>query len=119
LRRDGADRRPPTDRPETYMKTIDLRVLVPDDVDEDLFVEQLVHVTSGPGAPYAAVQLELDGSYHEDNVELVPVGSPIVVEEARWWQGERVYPTGVEPTRRPSSSVERVQRLARELYPRS
>jgi hypothetical protein len=99
------------------MKTIDLRVLVPDDVDEELFVEQLVHVTRGPGAPYGAVQLELDGSYHEDNVELVSTGSLIVVDEAYWWQGERVYPTGAEPPRRSPSSVERVQRLARELYP--
>lgn len=39
------------------MKTVDVRVLLNDEVDPEYFVEQLVEVSRGPGAPLGAVEL--------------------------------------------------------------
>lgn len=47
------------------MKTINVRVLVHDDVDPDLFVQQLITQTRGAGAPLGAVKL-LDEGYGRD-----------------------------------------------------
>lgn len=47
------------------MKTINVRVLVNDDVDPELFVQQLVTQTRGAGAPLGAVKL-LDEGYGRD-----------------------------------------------------
>lgn len=44
------------------MKTIDVRVLVNDEVNDDAFVEQLISATWGPGAPLAATLLVEDTS---------------------------------------------------------
>lgn len=43
------------------MQTVDVRVLLADDVDPEFFVEQLVETTRGSGAPLGAVELIPDG----------------------------------------------------------
>lgn len=77
------------------MKTIDVRVLVPDDVDERYFVEQLVTVSRGPGAPYGAALLEIvvtPNPYHNDCGDDVDVNETHVYtnDEAYQWQGEQL-----------------------------
>jgi len=69
---------------------MDLRVLLPDDVDEQYFVEQLVQGTSGAGAPRGAVEVELDDQYSAP--EIVPViDARIVVHLGyEYWNGERI-----------------------------
>ena len=39
-------------------KTVDVRLLVSSEVDDDALVEQLITATYGPGAPLGAVQLQ-------------------------------------------------------------
>lgn len=75
------------------MKTVDIRVLLPDEVDEGYFLQQLVGNSRGPGAPLAAVKIELTGFSHEDNVELEPTGCVFTrVTAAALWKGQEVYP---------------------------
>lgn len=43
------------------MKTVDVRLLVNDDVDVEYLISQLVSASAGPGAPQGAVMLVPDG----------------------------------------------------------
>jgi hypothetical protein len=102
----------------TY-KTIDLRVLVSDDVDEEFFIRQLVDKVRGPGAPLGAALLVEDES---DYVANDGCSDPIVTSHvyvtddasSRAWRGEQVVSSVVQRT---STQLERVQALARRLYP--
>lgn len=44
------------------MKTVDVRLLVADDVDEEFLIQQLVSQSRGAGAPLGATQLVVDRS---------------------------------------------------------
>jgi hypothetical protein len=106
------------------MKTIDLRVLVPDDVDEEFFVEQLVQMARGAGAPRGAVRVDLVGEY-DDVADVEPVGRVVVHVDYQYWNGERVTPgvpvvataTRVEPDDAHVSQVRQLKQIAREPYP--
>lgn len=80
------------------LKTIDLRVLVPENVDEDLFVEQLVRVTHGDGAPYGAVKVHLDVDDLYD-VDIAPTGPVVTGYDVDGWFGQRVQATSSITTR--------------------
>lgn len=74
------------------VKTIVLRLLVPADVNEEFFVEQLVTTATGSGAPVGGVLL-----LHNSHGELVPswgrvVTRPNTEELSSGWAGERVEP---------------------------
>lgn len=100
------------------MKTIDVRVLVNDDVDEQFFVEQLVQVAKGPGAPRGAVALTVEENPYENGCgdDIVPTDHVVVHLGYDWWNGESVDASTRTPRDQPTQ-VERVQELARELYP--
>lgn len=68
------------------MKTVDVRVLVHDDVDEQFLVEQLVSASHGAGAPLGAVQTINEGYYDE----VGPTGRVVVRQEFSSWNGEKV-----------------------------
>lgn len=73
------------------MKTITVRVLVPDEVDEEYFVQQLAQNSSGPGAPLAAVAFEPNckpnGEYTEEFGRIFTNTTAAAV-----WHGENIYP---------------------------
>lgn len=101
------------------MKTVNVRLLLPDDVDERYLTEQLVAATSGSGAPRGAALLdEREGSHGDDCADdLVPIHVS-VRDETQWWHGEELN-TSLVVDREPPAlrrQVERVQALARELY---
>jgi hypothetical protein len=73
------------------MKTIDVRLLVHDDVEEEFFVEQLVVNSHGPGAPIGAVIVDLVGEY-DDVADVEAIGRVHVCATAQSWNGERVTP---------------------------
>lgn len=98
------------------MKTVDVRLLVPDDVDEEYLVEQLVTATAGVGAPRGAVQVELVDGHSDGRLE--PTGRVVTRHDTTWWNGEQVLeaPRQHDDTP-PETQLERVQALARQLYP--
>jgi hypothetical protein len=74
------------------MKTITVRVLVPDEVDEEYFVQQLAQNSSGPGAPLAAVHVSATaGDYYEYEADVI--GRIFTnTTAAAVWHGENIYP---------------------------
>lgn len=75
------------------MKTVDVRLLVHDDVDEQFLVEQLVSASSGPGSPVEAVQVEVVDQYSDGRLE--PIGRVTVTLDHQRWNGEYVAPGGL------------------------
>lgn len=105
------------------MRTIDVRLLVPDDVDEEYLVEQLVTKARGSGAPHGAALLTSDESddaddADDDSLDPLEVTYVFVCDEAQWWHGENVsLPSTFDQRQSLSTQVSRVQRLAARLYP--
>jgi hypothetical protein len=92
------------------VKTITVRFLVHDDVDEDHFVAQTVSATGGSGAPLGAVQL-VGG-----RVDVPVPDVQIYTRPGISWHGERIDADAASSTTS-ETSVDRVKELARRLYP--
>lgn len=73
------------------MKTVDVRLLVHDDVDEQFLVEQLVSASHGAGAPLGAVRTINEGYYDE----VGPADRVVVRLGFDRWNGEHVAPGGL------------------------
>jgi hypothetical protein len=63
-------------------KTVDVRLLIPVDVDVELLVEQLVTQTQGAGAPVGAVEL-LNPNRHP-----LETSSEVVTRPGVVWHGD-------------------------------
>lgn len=75
------------------MRTVDVRVLVDDDVDEQYLVELLVSTTDWPGSPYGAVRVEVVDQFSDGRLE--PEGRVVVLYGFERWNGEYVAPGGL------------------------
>lgn len=98
------------------MKTVDVRLLVPDEVDPGELVAHLVLLTGGPGAPLGAALLVGD-RYGR----LVP-HAEVWIREGLAWDGQRYRSGGRVAGRGRSKEVRNVSRrvtsLGRAALPR-
>lgn len=72
------------------MKTVDVRVLLADTVDEECFVGQLVTQTCGPGAPLGATRLipdELLCTCDDDKCPTAITSARVYVRDGVDWDG--------------------------------